>query len=73
MHITIHHLQFIEYELNSNIDVEVEIDQSTRYAFTAFTIKNLEEIINSYKTTRECLSDTYFGSEGMVLVKEITR
>ena len=73
MKLYMYHLDSVEDKLNSNIDVEVELDTHERFAFTAFTIKNVQELISQYEVTGECLSGSYFWSEGFILVKEISR
>ena len=61
----------IRNEFNDNVDVEVEFKNGLKYHATFFTLKNIEEIMNNYKNTRECLSGKYFWSSQMIIIEKL--
>ena len=55
--------------LNDNVDVEVIFDDGSRYIATFFTLQNIQNIMDSYETTGECMNGFYFWSSDMLLVR----
>ena len=59
-------------EGSANVDVEVTFADGRRYAATFCTIANIEQIMESYQTTGECLSGRYFWAANLIIVRDLT-
>jgi len=57
---------------NGNVDAYVSFADGTRYFATFFTIENIKDLMESYRSTGECLSGTYFWSSDMIIVESVT-
>ena len=59
-------------EENDNVDVNVYFDEGPSYSATFFTLKNIQALMERYKSTRECLSGLYFYSSDLIIVERLT-
>ena len=64
-------LEFINPE-NDNIDVEITLEDGRVYSASFFTLKNIQEIMNKYKSTGECINGLYFMASDMIIIEEIS-
>ena len=57
---------------DNNVDVFVEFRNGKTYVATFFTLKNIQAIMDRYKTSGECKSGLYFYCTDMIIVNKIT-
>lgn len=58
--------------VNDNVDVEVRLEDGSRWAATFFTLENLRETFEKNSRTAECRGGLYFWASGMVIVRHLT-
>jgi hypothetical protein len=58
---------------DDNIDVVVRLPNGENRTVTFFTIKNLVTLMESHRSTGECLGGTYFWARDLVIVKDMRR
>lgn len=58
---------------DDNVDAIVTLPSGEKRTLTFFTIKNIASIMESYKSTGECLSGRYFWAADMVIVTDLRR
>jgi hypothetical protein len=71
----------VEYELqiyshdeppnavNGNVDVEVRLDDGSRWSATFFTLDNIDALFAKNRVTGECASGLYLWATDMILVE----
>lgn len=58
---------------DDNVDVEVALENGSRYVATFFTLENLQSLFRKNKQTNECGGGgLYLWSSDMIVVKELT-
>lgn len=61
----------VDNVLDDNVDVVVRLPQGEVRATTLFTLKNIEAILSSYRSSGECLAGRFFWSKDMVIVEDL--
>ncbi len=65
-------LHQIEEEKNDSIDVVVYDADGLIYTATLFTLKNIETLLERWRSTGECLNGKYFWAADMLIVEKLT-
>jgi len=53
-----------------NVDVEVALDDGSRWSATFLTLAEIRRLMARWKATGECLSGAYFQCSDMVIVEQ---
>lgn len=65
-------LKYIKSD-TGNIDVIIhDLIGLSKYQVTFFSLNNVRELMNGYKSSGECLSGSYFWSSNMVILSEMS-
>lgn len=63
-----------EWKLDDdNSDVVVTFESGEKWIASFFTYRNIQTLVEKFKTSGECLSGRYFWASNMILVDELTR
>jgi hypothetical protein len=57
---------------DDNLDVEIEVGGTLRFAATFFTLQNIASLFEKNRATGECASGTYLWAANMIIVRELT-
>lgn len=68
----INFLNYIEVPPQGNTDVEITYSGKV-YAATFFTIDNIIELMDSYRTSGECCDGEYIWAADMILIRSIQK
>ena len=56
---------------DDNVDVVVRFSDGMRFVATFFTLKNIETLLERYRSTGECANGLYFWASDVVIVERI--
>ena len=58
---------------DDNSDVIVTFENGEKWVASFFTYRNIQTIVEKFKTSGECLAGGYFRTSNMILVDELSR
>jgi len=56
---------------DDNVDVEIEVNGTARYAATFITLRNVASLFAKNRLTGECAAGTYLWAANMILVQDL--
>lgn len=59
-----------DIETVDNLDVEVVLDDQTRWSVTVLTLEAIGRLMTYYKTSGECLGGRYFQCSDLLIVRD---
>jgi hypothetical protein len=59
-------------QLAENVDVEVVLQNQTRWAATVFTPDGIERLLMRYAETGECLDGRYVWAKNMIIARDLS-